>query len=410
MPVKPGNNDFIPLIFAADINVYSLARAFHEQYGVVSAGFGKAASGPIMNSRIIQYTAVAGADQPVVLPGLINKFAAKHANQRILVLGCGDNYVRRIAEAKPELADNVIVPYLDFGHLNRLANKQGFYEICDSFGIDHPRTLVFQESDGGRLELGFEPPYIVKPANSVGWWEHPFPGQRKVHLVDSLPELKTLLSAIYAYGYCDSVIIQEYIPGDDSQLYVLTQYFDQSGLLRLSCAGQVLYEEHTAYGIGNSAVILSQDQPELAAQLAGMLAAQDYKGFAAFDIKRDPRNDSFKVLEVNTRQGRGNYYVTGSGLNIARFITEDLVYGRELVPELKLREQFLWYVTPRRVARQCAAEAGLLPLVDELMRSGKAGNPLDYPLDRSLKRMLWLARYTNKHRRKYLDYKNSKDG
>ena len=33
------NQDFIPVLIGADIGTYSIARSFHEQYGVVSKIF-----------------------------------------------------------------------------------------------------------------------------------------------------------------------------------------------------------------------------------------------------------------------------------------------------------------------------------------------------------------------------------
>ncbi|MCL2339608.1 MAG: ATP-grasp domain-containing protein, partial [Actinomycetia bacterium] len=370
-----GNSDFIPLIFAADINVYSLARAFHEQYDIVSAGFGKADSGPIRHTRILQYQAVRGADQPTVLPGLIRDFARQHPDQQILVFGCGDNYVREISTAQAGYPENVVVPYLEYPALRQLANKQSFYALCDQYQLAHPATFFYQESMGGQLDLEFGPPYIVKPADTVSWWVYPFEGQRKVHLVPDLPSLKNLLSTIYAHGYADTMIIQEYIPGPDSQLHILTQYYDQQGELRLSCAGQVLLEEHTAFGIGNSAIIISENLPEVTAPGTALLQSQHYRGFAAFDIKYDSRDQRYKLLEVNTRQGRGNYYVTGSGLNLARFVTEDLIYERQLTPELRPPQPFLWQVTGLSVVRQCAADLGMQDRVEELIRAGRAGNP-----------------------------------
>ena len=37
--------EFIPVLFGNDINVYSVARAFYEKYGVKSKVFGKALMG-----------------------------------------------------------------------------------------------------------------------------------------------------------------------------------------------------------------------------------------------------------------------------------------------------------------------------------------------------------------------------
>ena len=46
---------FQPLLFGGDINVYSVARAFHEAYGVKSEAFGKFHTFPCAFSSIIDY-------------------------------------------------------------------------------------------------------------------------------------------------------------------------------------------------------------------------------------------------------------------------------------------------------------------------------------------------------------------
>ena len=47
--------NFQPLLFGGDINVYSVARALHEAYGVKAVCFGKYPSFQCSESAIIAY-------------------------------------------------------------------------------------------------------------------------------------------------------------------------------------------------------------------------------------------------------------------------------------------------------------------------------------------------------------------
>ena len=59
------------------------------------------------------------------------------------------------------------------------------------------------------------------------------------------------------------MIIQEFIPGDDSFMRVLTCYSGADAKVRLMCLGHVLLEEHSPHGIGNHAVILTEHDEAL---------------------------------------------------------------------------------------------------------------------------------------------------
>ena len=57
---------FQPLLFGGDINVYSVARAFHEAYGVKSVAFGKFHTFPCAFSSIIDYRTCPDNEDPAV--------------------------------------------------------------------------------------------------------------------------------------------------------------------------------------------------------------------------------------------------------------------------------------------------------------------------------------------------------
>ena len=97
--------EFIPVLLGGDINTYSVARAFYEQYGVKTYTFGKYPGGPSFNSRIINYTANPKIDTDEVFLQTVNGFAKEHADKKIVLVGCGDSYVALISKHKAELAE-----------------------------------------------------------------------------------------------------------------------------------------------------------------------------------------------------------------------------------------------------------------------------------------------------------------
>lgn len=393
--------EFIPVLFGNDINVYSMARAFYEEYGVRSRGFGKALQGPCYRSKLLEFTQVDKLDTKEVITVVLNQLAGANKDKKILAIGCGDSYVKAIATAREELADNIIVPYADYAFLDSLMDKERFYALCEKHGIDYPHTYVVTGQNYKNAEPPFPAPYILKPANQVMYYAHKFDAQKKVFLLESAKELSDTLEKTYAAGYTDHMIVQEFIPGDDTNMRVLTSYSDKNASVRMMCLGHVLLEEHTPYGIGNHAVIITEDNPELYTKFKKLLEEINYTGFSNFDIKYDSRDGKYKAFEINTRQGRSNYYVTGSGHNVARLFAEDFVYERKISEDISKNEH-LWMVVPKGVAYKYAP--AYKQKMKQLIKEDKYVNPLWFAPDNDPRRIARLIKSQAGHYRKFKKY------
>ena len=396
------NHPFYPLLFGGDINVYSVARAFHEAYGVKSTCYGKYPSGPAWDSAIIDYRVCPENEDAAVFCRNVAGFAADHADGTVLVIGCGDAYVKLAAEHREEFPANCVAPYISGELINTLIDKEQFYALCDKHGLDHPATVIYRPHMGHDFDLPFQPPYICKPSNSVTYWEHPFEGNDKVFILPDRESLLATLDKVYAAGYPDSMIIQDFIPGDDSYMRVLTNYSDRNGKVKLMCLGHVLLEEHTPHGLGNHAVILTEVNEPLCEKIRAFLEELHYTGFSNFDIKYDRRDGKYKLFEINCRQGRSNYYVTGAGYNIARLLVEDRLEEKEL-PFTIARNRSLWRVVPAKVAYDYTPRR-YHEEMRALTRAGAVTNSLFYAGDRGPARLLRLWKNQLGHFVKFRKY------
>lgn len=395
--------EFIPVLLGGDINTYSVARAFYEQYQVKSYVYGKYPSGPSYKSRIIDYTANVNIDTDEVFLNTVNTFANNHKDKRVVLVGCGDSYVALISKHKAKLVDNIIAPYIDFSLMDELQQKEQFYELCDKYDIAYPDTFVYKNEMNLDFNLDFDFPVILKPSNGVMYWEHPFPTQNKVYKIDNMAKLKEVITQVYDAGYTDSLIIQDTIPGNDEYMRVLTSYSGKDAKVKMMCLGHVLLEEHTPHGQGNHAVIITEPNEELMLKVKKLLEDLNYIGFSNFDIKYDTRDKKFKFFEINTRQGRSNYYVTGSGFNIAKYIVEEYIYNKNLPIEIAKNEH-LWLVVPKKVAFKYVKDESLKATMKRLIKEKQWVNPVFKKGDFNLNRFLRMTKNHFSHYKKFKTY------
>ena len=393
--------EFIPVLFGNDINVYSMARAFYEKYGIKSKVFGKALMGTCYKSKLVDFTEIKNLDTPDVMIPVLNDFAMANTTKKLLAVGCGDNYVKGLAQNRENFKSNVIVPYDNYDFLEELMDKEKFYALCEKNGIDYPKTYICTIRDYDKLNPHFDGPYILKPANQVEYYKKKFEGQKKVFKIDTKKELERIVKKVYDAGYTDNMIIQDYLPGDDTYMRVLTCYSDKNGKVKMMCLGHVLLEEHTPYGIGNHAVIITEYEPELMDKFKAFLENINFKGFSNFDIKYDVRDNKYKAFEINTRQGRSNFYVTGSGHNIAELLVEDFIYNNPIDEDIA-RNEHLWMMVPKGVAFKYAPE--YKSRMKRLIKNKQYVNPLKFKEDNDFERLSRLFRSQLAHYYKFKKY------
>lgn len=396
--------DFQPVLLASDINVYSMARAFHEAYGVKSLALARDFRGVGENSKILDIRVIENLDVTEVFVETLKKLYEEYKGKKQLVLvGCADHYVRLIVENKEALKDMYILPYADKEVMDNIVLKETFYGLCSKYNLDYAKTFVYKSELGDDFEIPFDFPVVLKPSCSVSYNKHSFEGQHKVYFIDEMDDLKKTLRKIYENGYDNSMIIQERIPGDDSQMYDLHVYVGSDHKVKMMNMGNVLLEEHTPKGIGSNAATIVECHEDVMEKVKFLLEDIGYQGLADCDLKFDKRDGKFKIFEINIRQGRSHYRVTGGGNNLAKYIVDDFVYHKPLELQI-VKEPFFWHVVPLGVVYKYVKDEEKLRRVKELVKQNRYCHSLYYKKDLSFKRRLYLFLRDINQFRKFKQY------
>jgi D-aspartate ligase len=388
-----GNDEFVPILLGTGVGAYNIARSLHEAFGVRSLALGRVALRETSHSRILDVRASREFDKPEAVVAALLALADEFPGRPLLLIGTVEYYVNVLIDHREGLGDRFIIPLVDRELADRLINKTDFYATCDSLGVPHPRSVFLTPAARGDAGIGedlpFAYPVILKPSNTDVYPRLSFEGKEKVYLLDDAAAVREVAERIFAAGYQDDLIVQEYIEGDESVMRVANTYSDRSGQLRFVSVGQVVLADHDPTMVGNNNAILAVDDPDLAASLGTLLNAVGYTGSANFDVMHDRRDGVSKVLELNLRQGATSYYAMAAGGNIPARIVEDWVYGKPAEYAATTQER-LWLNLPYPLAVIYAPRS----LRSRVRKAARAGSKhtLWYRPDMSLKRLVSVLR------------------
>lgn len=397
--------EFCPVILGGDITAYSLARSFHEEYQLKPIVLNMSKGGPIKGSKICEDIYYPQLETKETLLSALTEVSEKYSDKKLILMGCGDWYVRMIIENKEYLKKYYVIPYIDEELMNRVVLKDNFYNILSELDIPHPDTFVYDCKEKTPLTYTYDYPIIAKPANSALYHYAKFEGKKKVFKFSSKDELERMLKNLESSTYDYKFLIQDCIPGEDSNMRVLTCYSDQSGKVRFAALGHVLLEEHTPSALGNPCCIINETEREVVEQATRFLEYVGYTGFSNFDLKYDPRDGKFKFFEINIRLGRSNYYITSSGFNAVKLIVDDLIYGKEIPYTIADKEHLFTFV-PRSVIKKYVADKEIRERALRLMKEKKWSSPLFYKADKSIRHRIYAHIAFFNQRKKFKRYFN----
>lgn len=398
--------DFEILIIGTDANAYYMARCYHELYNKKANLLGKQ---PMIYTKYTNILNVIYNDKIWTEEGFlqaIEDFRLQHPNKKILLISSNETYAEFISRNTDKIHKDFVHNYPNIDIINSLIMKENFYKTYENSVLDFPKTIYYDCSNPIEIKYDLMFPIIIKPSNVIEYNHISFEGKNKIYKVDTDEELRDIVNKIVKSGYKDILILQEFIPGDDSYLFDSVVYCGKDKKVKLVSFAQIGLQEHSKTMVGNAAVLINGfnqfgDNSEMIQKIKAFMETIGYQGFAEFDMKYDYRDKKFKVLEINARQGRCSYYITPLGYNLVKVLVDDLIENKNMEFTILDKEVLLSFV-PKGVAKKYIVNETFKKKAMQLWKKNCV-NPLKYKKDTCFKRKILLAR---RHFDYYKEYKN----
>lgn len=396
-------NDFEVLIIGSDANAYFMARCCYEAYHKKAHLIAKdrLAFTKFSNILTIEYQPELWNEE--IFIKTVNQYAKK-ISKKVLMISTNETYSTFIARNQDKFANNLVFCKQDEKILQSLTNKESFYKTYKKSVLSFPETFYFDTSKSTILPtITF--PMVLKPANVVSYNHLSFEGKNKIYKIESEEELSKTIALIKNAGYKDVLILQEFIPGDDSYLFDSVVYVDRLGRVKVISFAQIGIQERSKSMVGNAAALINGfntfdgNTDAMKEKIIQFSETLGMNGFFEFDMKYDERSKTFKVLEINARQGRCSYYLTPLGANLVKTMVDDLIFEKDLAMK-DLKEEYLLSFVPKKVIKEYVTNVEFKKKALSLWKK-KRVSPMECPLDKNFKRFLMMKRRLRNYNKEY---------
>jgi predicted ATP-grasp superfamily ATP-dependent carboligase len=256
--------------------------------------------------------------------------------ERAPLFATHDEPLNAIARGADRLGDRFLYPFPPWEVLSRIQSKRSQLEAAEAAGIPAPRTAYpgsAAEARAAADELGF--PVLVKPSSTEGF-------KRRFKRQAFRCETPAEVEAAYADAEPYEPMVQEVIPGGDGELYTLGSYLRADGEpLGLFCGRKL---RQTPPGVGTCRVGEAVWVEEVVESGLRLLRALGFHGLSQVELKRDPRDGRYKLMEVNPRLFQWHGLAAACGVDLPLIAYRDLT-GERVEPVSANGARKRWAIT-----------------------------------------------------------------
>ncbi|WP_443043408.1 carboxylate--amine ligase [Streptomyces sp. NBC_00358] len=303
--------------------IRSLGRLGIPMYAITEDRYTPAASSRYLRRAFVWPTT--GTEEPGRLVEGLLRIGRRIGRPTVLV-PTDEEAAVLIAENQDELADRFLFPRVDAELPRRLASKQGLHELCVEHGIPSPEA-AFPQSYDEIEEFAEKARFPVVAKNREAFVRRSRPA---VNGTTRIATRDGLLALARDWGPRPGVILQEYLPREEAEDWIVHAYFDADSAPLAMFTGVKVRSWPPHAGMTANAYVV--DNPELADLAARFIKQIGFSGIIDLDLRFDRRDGQYKLLDFNPRMGaQFRLFESESGVDVVRAMHLDLT-GRA-VPE-----------------------------------------------------------------------------
>ena len=214
-----------------------------------------------------------------------------------------DKWVTILADLKNELT-NFVIDYGD--NIGDIMSKEYQAALSERLHIPYPKSFIVTDINGVDKVKNLRFPIVVKPTtrNNIV----------KTFRILQYNNFENFRKEIKPYLAQESIIVSEFIEGDDSTLYTYGSYA-KDGDIVADFTGRKLFQKPPIFGVAGVAENLNGDYPFIDYSKK-LLKELKFSGISQLEYKRDVRNNEYYLTEINPRAWLWLYLATKCGMNL----------------------------------------------------------------------------------------------
>ena len=213
-------------------------------------------------------------------------------------------------------------------------NKELTYSLAAENGIPVPATIHPRNVEELQ-KLNVNYPVILKGVDGLDFYRKT---GVKAFMANSMDELESIYENISNLIDISETLIQEEIPGGTDRMYSFCSFFKKDELLGVWTGRKV--REHPM-GLGTGTFAESIYVPDIVELGSKMLGAMHYYGISEIEFKKDPRDNKFKLIEMNARTWLWVSLAARAGVNFPYMLYTDMM-GDGIAPVNSFEEGIWW--------------------------------------------------------------------